>query len=167
MVFTSVTSPRSSRVKLRSDVFELVGQIDFDPLGRIRDQRMQGRQVGPSPRRVSGLLHQLARRGRQRLLSLIDLSGGKLDEHAFERIAELALQQQFPVGKTRHDHYGAGVRDVLACGLRSVGQPHGVALDVQKLPSEDVFRKDPGLDQMRVVRHVVHPIQSRAVRKSL
>ena len=63
----------------------------------------------------------------------VDFPGGKLKEDASQRVAELALDQQFAVVQRRHHHHGPWMGDPLAHGLMSVGQAHGIAPYMQQL----------------------------------
>ena len=120
--------------------------------------------------RVAGLLAQLALRGGELRLARIELAGRELDEHLVERIAELALDDEAPVGKHRHDQHGAGMHDVLARREAAVGQAHRVAAHVQQLAVEHRFGRDLRFDQVRIVRgfaRVRSPSQSFATRKSV
>ena len=85
----------------------------------------------PARRLVSRFLAKLASRGVLRRFARVELARRKLDEHATERIAELALDDEAPIRQHGHDQHRARVDDVLARRERAVRESHDVAADVQ------------------------------------
>ena len=127
---TSSTSPWSSA---RSPSAQAAREPDLDAFVRVADGVVQDAGARPFGGAIAGLLGQLAHGAVQHGLARIELAGGELEHHAAERMAVLALHDQPAVVGERHDHHRAGVHDVFAHRFAvAVGQPHGVAPDVEE-----------------------------------
>src|SRR5581483_4792841 len=72
-----------------ADMRQIAREIELDVLVGVTDARVQRAEMPPHGGFVSALLPQLAFRGGERVLLVVDLAGRKLDEVAPQRIAEL------------------------------------------------------------------------------
>src|SRR5712691_3418408 len=120
-------------VELRALVSELLREVDFDPLVRIRDRDVDRRHVPPPRRSVARLLLELAPGGRERIFPRIDLARRDFDHVAPERIPVLALHDELARVGERDHRYRSRMFDEFALGGSAVRQPHRVAAHLEQL----------------------------------
>ena len=110
---------------------------------------MQHARSSPLAGAVAGFFAQFALGTDQRGFAWIKLASGKLNHDGLNRVAVLALQHHPAIVKLGHDHHCAGMNGIFARCLTAVGQADGIALDVQKMAPEQLFRSQRRFDQMR------------------
>ncbi|CAM2160810.1 hypothetical protein PT2222_90027 [Paraburkholderia tropica] len=138
-------------VELRLARREATREIDVDELGRVRNDRVNLRQINVFARRVAGLFLQFADRACERAFLRIELACRKLGHHARQRIAILALHQHAPVVEQRNHHDRAGMLHVFARGVLAVRQRDRIAFEREKFARVERRAFDARLGERRVV----------------
>ncbi len=101
-------------------------------LVRIGDGIVDGAEEVPLLGRVTGLFEQFALGTGQCALVRVELAGRQFDEDAVVGITVLPFEQNGAVVEQRQDDCRTGVANVFAHRGLAVGQPHSVALHLQK-----------------------------------
>src|SRR5207245_1393606 len=95
-------------------------------------------------------LRQLSHGASQPRFAWVDLAGRKLEHHARQWIAVLALHHEAAVVEHGHDHHCTGMHDVFTRGRGPVGQAHMVAANVEQLAQKHLLGVDGLFAQMYV-----------------
>ena len=136
---------------------EAAREPDLDDFVGVGDGVVQHAGACPFAGDVAGFFFELAHAADERGFTGVDLAGGELEHDAAHRVAVLALHDEAAVVEDRHHHHGAVVQDVLARGLRAVGQRQRVAAHVEEAALPDLLAADGDLAQVRVlVGHVAN-----------
>src|SRR5262245_26496539 len=90
------------------------GEEEVHQLATEPRRRPERRAARPRPSAQAGLLGELALRGLERLLALVQRAGRQLEQLLPRRLAQLADEHDAILGIDGHDRHGAWVLDDLA-----------------------------------------------------
>src|SRR5215208_6430576 len=121
-------------VRVGALVEQARGHEDVALLGREARRRIEARQMLPRARALADLLGELALRGVERALAIVELAGRQLEQRRLvDRLARLR-DEVHPSPAVRHDPDRAGVLHDLALGLLAVVVAEAVDADPAEPP---------------------------------
>ena len=108
------------------------GQVDFDALIGVGNDRVHRGEMPPASTLIAGLLEQFTLAGGKRRFAGVDFASREFDEIALQGITVLALHHQITIIQHWNNHHRTRMPYPLAFGCAAIGQSHGVITHIEK-----------------------------------